>query len=406
MLGDRRHQAGGAAIARKLAEQGAHVVLNYFHDNKAAARTLAAFQDAGLSAEIIRASVARPDDVDRMFKQIEDTHGRLDILVNSAVYGVFKPFTEITEREWKRTVETCFDGARLCSRGALPLMHRSGGTIVNISSLGAGMVVGYYASVGPVKAAIEALTRYLAVEYAPHDIRVNAVSCGMFDGAWTERFPDSADTLRVARQATPLGRLSSPEDQAEAVAYLVSDAARWITGQTLTMDGGASTGFYSLSPPSYPLDNRSASQTAREAERTAEPSPGTSETTHQVASLSANDRPASDRHEEVAIVGMGVLAPGVGSAEGLWDCSGRANRSTATTRQDLTWRTSQGPTVKTRPEHGLRDCCTAARCPSRRAPTEKSPGWNLPTGTSAHGSGTRSDKPSPPAWSMRTTVPT
>lgn len=119
---------------------------------------------------------------------------------------------------------------------------RGGGSIINLSSIGADMVIGNYLTVGTSKAAVESLTRYLAVQFAPDNIRVNAASCGLIKGQVAQLFPAAAEMQRVTVAATPLGRLATETDLANVVLFLASDMSGWITGQTILADGGLSLG--------------------------------------------------------------------------------------------------------------------------------------------------------------------
>lgn len=274
----------GRAIARKLAIEGAQVIINYFHSPEEARATQAELTAIGARVEIIRASVARSEQVERMFSHVTERYGRLDILVNSAASGALLPVAEITESHLNRAFDTDVKGALWCARHAAVLMN-GGGAIVNVSALGAGqMVMANYMTCAVAKAGMEALTRYLAVEFAPLGIRVNTASAAMLESEVAGAFPDAARMQEVIRAATPSGRMGSPEDLANVVSFLVSDKASWVTGQVLLADGGLSLGARILSPPaSVP------------------------------ASRTADDRDA------IAIVGMGLVVPGASTPEQFWD---------------------------------------------------------------------------------------
>ena len=233
----------GKVIARTLAERGAHVIVNCFHSYDRAKETCAELEALGASAEIMRASVAREDQVDRMFAEIEQLHGRLDILVNNAASGWLGPIEEITRERFSKALDANLLGSMWCAQRAAPLMARGGGgTIVNVSSVGAGMVPDNYLVVGTSKAAVEALTRHLAAAYAPLGIRVNTASCSLIEGEVAQLFPRADEMQRVTIEATPLGRLATAEDLAGVVTFLTSDLSRWMTGQVVLADGGLSLG--------------------------------------------------------------------------------------------------------------------------------------------------------------------
>jgi enoyl-[acyl-carrier protein] reductase III len=159
--------------------------------------------------------------------------------VSNAATGVIKEFTELNARAWDWTMNANARAFFLCGKRAAPMMT-SGGHMIAMSSQGANRVLPGYSIVGASKAAIEALGRYMAVELAPQDIRVNVISPGVVDTDALRHFPDYKTILEEGRAKTPVGRLTSPEDVADAVDFLTSDKASMITGHTLTIDGAAS----------------------------------------------------------------------------------------------------------------------------------------------------------------------
>ncbi len=240
----------GRAVARRFAEQGATVLINYLHSQDAALRTQADLRAAGADVHLVRASVAQKAQVDYLFDQTVELVGGIDILVNNAAGGALAPHQDLTDRDWQRAFDTNLKGSLRCAERAAPLMAaRGGGAIINLSSVGASLVIGNYLPVGTSKAAVEALTRYLAVEYASHNIRVNTASCGLIDGEIARAFPDAEEFQRVVSDATPLGRLAREEELANVVLFLASDEASWVTGQTILADGGLSLAAAILSPP-------------------------------------------------------------------------------------------------------------------------------------------------------------
>lgn len=241
----------GKAVSKALAARGAHVIINYFHSADEAKRTKAELEAAGGQVTLIRASVARQEQVDRMFAEIDERFGGLDILVNNAANGALVPVDEITDELLDRAIDTNYKGGLRVSRAAAPLMaRRGGGSIVTVSALGSSqMVMANYLACAPAKAAAEAVTRYLAVEFAPLNIRVNTASAAMLVSEVADAFPRAEEMQRAIVDATPLGRLGTAEDFAEVVSFLASDASRWITGQTVLADGGLTLGATLLSPP-------------------------------------------------------------------------------------------------------------------------------------------------------------
>jgi enoyl-[acyl-carrier protein] reductase III len=227
----------GRAVALELARRGADVLVNYFRNEDAAQSTADEAMAMGVRAQAIRGHVGDPERVQRMFDEVQGSWGRLDILVNNAASGVIRPTMELETRHWDWTLNINTRGAWLCSQHAARLMDR-GGAIVNISSLGSQRVLPDYSAVGISKAALEALTRYLAVELASRNIVVNAVAGGLVETDAIDFFAGREAMLESARTRTPAGRMLVPEDLARVVAFLCTPAAWMIRGQTIIVDGG------------------------------------------------------------------------------------------------------------------------------------------------------------------------
>lgn len=230
-------QGIGEAIARALAERGARVAINDI-DAVAAERVAASLAQAGGRAAGYGADVASETDVRAMLERIETDLGGVDILVNNA--GIFDttPTAELELAAWQRTLSVNLTGTFVCCKAVLPAMQARGkGKIVNISSLagesgGIKPGVDYSAS----KGGLLALTRKLALEVAPYGINVNAVAPGTTDTAMIENLSDDDRAALAAR--IPLGRFGRPEDVANAVCFLASEEASFITGATLDVNGG------------------------------------------------------------------------------------------------------------------------------------------------------------------------
>jgi enoyl-[acyl-carrier protein] reductase III len=239
----------GKQIARRFAVEGADVVINYFRNREPAEQTAAEIADAyGRRVHIVRADVGNPADIERLVDSAGDVFGGLDILVHNAASGYNRPVMEQRVKGWDWTLNINARAALFLAQRAAPLMQaRGGGAIVNISSVGAQRVLPEYAVVGASKAAIEALTRYLAVEFAPMKIVVNAVSAGIVRTDALQHFPGMREHFEerfdYALERTPAARLVSPEDIAGVVAFLCSPEAFMIRGQTILIDGGATLGF-------------------------------------------------------------------------------------------------------------------------------------------------------------------
>ena len=231
----------GRAIALELARRGADVLVNYVRHPDDAGATAAEARGFGVQAETIRGNVADEAHVTRMFNEVRERYGYLDVLVNNSASGVNRPMAELTPHHWDWTLNVNARGAWLCAQAALPLMQaHGGGAVVNLSSLGATRVMREYFLVGVSKAALEAVTRYLAVEFAPHGIRVNAVSGGLVETDALKSFSWGPEVIQQTLGRTPAGRMVEPEDLARVVAFLCSPEATMIRGQTIVVDGGFS----------------------------------------------------------------------------------------------------------------------------------------------------------------------
>jgi enoyl-[acyl-carrier protein] reductase III len=231
----------GKAIALRLAEEGYDLVINYARSKKAALETAEQIEAMGRKALVVRANVGDVEKIKAMFEEIDSEFGRLDVFINNAASGVQRPAMELQENHWDWTMNINSKALLFCAQEAAKLMEKAGqGKIVSISSLGSIRYLENYTAVGVSKAALEALTRYLAVELAPKNISVNAVSGGAIDTDALAHFPNREEMLEEARQKTPAGRMVEIEDIVNAVMFLTGDGAGMIRGQTIIVDGGIS----------------------------------------------------------------------------------------------------------------------------------------------------------------------
>ncbi len=229
----------GRVIAQSLAREGCRVAVNYIGSPQAAEATVRELRDLGVEALALEADVRRAGDVQSMIDAAARTFGRLDVLVNNAAVQSDGAFLDVKEEDWDRVIDTNLKGTFLCTQAAARHMIGSGGSIVNIGS-GSNYVpfptlVAYTAS----KGGIEMLTKVASLSLAPHQIRVNCVAPGAILVERTKHeLPDYAGQFA---RITPMGRVGLPEDVAGAVVFLASDASRFITGQTIGVDGGLFT---------------------------------------------------------------------------------------------------------------------------------------------------------------------
>lgn len=230
----------GRAISLRLAAAGADVVVNYFVNRDAAEATAAEIRSQGVRAHVAQADMKDPEQIRKLFEEVESRFGGLDVLVSNAASGVFREAANLTAKHWDWMMSTHPRALLLCAQAAAPLMRSRKGRIVSVSSIGAQRAIPQYAGMGASKGALEALTRYLAVEFAPLGIAVNCVSGGAVTTESWDGLPEVRATLEEIRRKTPAGRIARPEDIADAVLFLCSPQAEMIRGHVLVVDGGYS----------------------------------------------------------------------------------------------------------------------------------------------------------------------
>ena len=227
----------GEAIALRLAKSGAKVAVNYHTGKDAATKVVAAIASSGGEALSIGADVSKEDQAESLIKEVVGRWGTLDILVNNAGVTRDKLLMRMSTEEWDEVINVNLRGAYLCTRFALPLMVRKrSGRIVNMSS-----VIGVAGNAGQAnyaasKAGLIGFTKAIAREVASRSITVNAVAPGYIITSMVDELSEEIQKAILAR--IPMSRFGTPQDVAEVVAFLCSDAAGYVTGQVIGIDGG------------------------------------------------------------------------------------------------------------------------------------------------------------------------
>ncbi len=227
----------GRKTAKLLAQNGYAVLINYHKNKEMAQKLCRELTDEGFYAKIFGADVSQPDLVKQMVDFAMKTFGKIDLLVNNAAVAKQQLFSDITLADWRETFSVNVDGMFLCTKEVLPhMIHEKSGSIVNISSMwgitGGSCEVAYSAS----KAAVIGLTKSLAKEVGLSGIRVNCVAPGVIDTDMNGHL--SPEDMNALREETPLNCIGTVQDVAEAVLFLASDKAKFITGQVLQVNGG------------------------------------------------------------------------------------------------------------------------------------------------------------------------
>jgi 3-oxoacyl-[acyl-carrier protein] reductase len=229
----------GADIAKHLAAEGAAVVVNYSSSKSDADRVVDEISKRGGKAIAVQGSVAKKTDVADLFAAAKKAFGKIDILVNNAGVYEFMPLEEATEKQFHRMFDTNVLGIILATQEALKHFKSGGGSIVNISSLASSFTPPTGTIYNATKGAVDAITRTLAKELGPRQIRVNSINPGMVitEGVVSAGF-DNSEFRQTFESQTPLGRIGQPEDISPAAVFFASDDSKWITGETLLIAGG------------------------------------------------------------------------------------------------------------------------------------------------------------------------
>lgn len=231
----------GKGIALALAAQGCNIVVNYFRNREDAEETAVAIEKMGVRCVVVKAHIGDERQVERLVEEANAAMGGIDIFVGNAASGVLKPVTAIDAKAWDWTININARSILLGVQAVLPHMKEKGwGRILSVTSIGSRHVFPDYGVVGVSKAAIESLTRYLAVELAPFGITCNCISPGLVDTGALDHFPNKEQIIAQTSAKTPVGRLATPADVGALAAWLCSDNAAMIVGQTIEVDGGHS----------------------------------------------------------------------------------------------------------------------------------------------------------------------
>ncbi len=225
----------GAAITMELSSLGFLVIVVCSKDVAGAEAVVADVIAKGGKATFLQADIGKKDQIDALFAKIAGTYGRIDALVNNAGISGLGSLTEIDWDTASHVWDVNFKSVLFCSANAVPLFPATGGAIINMSSVLASQPSAGQGLYAASKAAVDALTRVMAQELGPKNIRVNAVAPGPTE---TDLLPDDAYLRDYINSRTPLGRAGLPIDIAKVVAFLASDNAAWVNGQIINVDGG------------------------------------------------------------------------------------------------------------------------------------------------------------------------
>ncbi|MBB6731088.1 SDR family oxidoreductase [Cohnella zeiphila] len=230
----------GRSTALAFAREGADVAIHYRRDEDAALTAAEEVRALGVQALVCKAELESAEEIDAMFDKIAQEWGALDVFMANAAATAFKPVMETKGYHIDRTYEVVIKSVLHGVQRAVPLMEGRAGRVLTISSLGSQFALPNYSNIGSAKAALESLTRYLAAELGPKGITCNVISPGVVETDSVRFYAkDAFQTFKTnVISRTPLGRLTQPEDVAGVALFLASDAAGFITGQVLGVDGG------------------------------------------------------------------------------------------------------------------------------------------------------------------------
>lgn len=234
----------GRAITLALAKEGANVAIVGIRDRESVENTARDVEQFGCRAVPVLADVTDKDSVNNLTRDVIKEFGSVDLLVNNAGALSYGELLETSEEDWDKVVAANLKGVFLCSVAVIPSMIKSGkGNIINITGASAHRCIPGYGSFGPSKAAVVNLTRQMAVEWARYNIRVNDVSPGPVATSETIELQQS-ESVQDKISKIPMGRVGAPDEVANAVVFLASNASSYMTGQSLIVDGGAVNTWY------------------------------------------------------------------------------------------------------------------------------------------------------------------
>ncbi len=231
----------GKAIAIQLAGLGCSIAVNYVQNESAAKSTVETLLSMGVRAQAFQTNVGDHSKIEGLVSDVEKSLGPVDILVHNAALGAFKPVHKLRMNQYDLSFDINTKAFLILTQKVLPSMEKKkSGHIIGLSSLGSHRFIPNYGAIGPSKAALETLIRYLAVELGPKGIHVNCVSGGLVDTDALRSFPNYEEMKTEVLKRTPGGRIGQADDLANIVTFLTTPAANWIYGQTLIADGGLS----------------------------------------------------------------------------------------------------------------------------------------------------------------------
>ena len=228
----------GAGVALSMAKEGAAVAVNYASDREAADRVVDRIKASGGMAIAVQGSVTSAEEIDRFFNETEKQLGNVDVLVNNAGVFAYLPLQDVSEEEFHRQFNTNVLGLLLTSKRAVRQFGETGGCIINIGSVASTLTPPASSIYSASKSAANGITRVLAKELGPRNIRVNSINPGVIDTEGARAMDSYEHVASALKALTPLGRTGMPEDIGLIAAFLASDEARWLTGEIILGSGG------------------------------------------------------------------------------------------------------------------------------------------------------------------------